>query len=228
MDSLSSAAHFRGQRPSLRGWFHLVAAIVGALAGVVLFVVAALRLTPLQTLSVGVYVVGVVLLFGVSAAYHRGPWKTPETVAWWRRADHSTIAVFIAATYTPMCAIALNPQAAKWMLSIAWVGALASVVMNLVWITHPRLLGTAIYLVLGWLIVPLIPELWRNAGSTVVWLLAAGGVVYTLGAVVYAIKWPGRHAKVLGFHEIFHAATIVAAVLHMIAVWIVVMGAAHT
>lgn len=213
----------RGPRPELRGWFHLAATFLGFIAGAVLLSVAAVHLTALQTLSVAIYVAGVVLLFGVSAAYHRGPWQTARTVAWWRRADHSTIAVFIAATYTPLCALVLSPSQATWMLCTAWGGALASVVMNLVWINHPRLLGTAIYLVLGWLIVPLVPTLWREAGSTVMWLLASGGVIYTLGAVVYALKWPGKDARVLGFHEIFHAATIIAAALHMAAVWLVVV-----
>ncbi|PRQ11093.1 hypothetical protein C1Y63_08170 [Corynebacterium sp. 13CS0277] len=212
----------RGPRPSLRGWFHLVATLVALGVGAALLVrTAHLHDGPI-VVAVAIYVAGVVLLFGISAAYHRGPWTTARAVAWWRRADHATIAVFIAATYTPLCALTLSRTQATWMLGLAWAGAAASVIMNLVWITHPRWLGTAVYVVLGWLIVPLIPTLWRTAGPLVVGLLAAGGVVYTLGAVVYAARWPGRQARVLGFHEIFHAATIVAAALHLAAVWIVV------
>ena len=108
------------------------------------------------------------------------------------------------------------------MLGIAWVGAIASVIMNMVWINHPRWLSVLVYLALGWLIVPLVPQLWSGAGPTVVWLLLAGGIVYSVGALVYGFKWPGRNARVIGYHEHFHIATIVAAIVHLVAVWMVV------
>lgn len=210
----------RGQRPVTRGWFHLVAAWLSVVSGSVLVTYAFMTRPWLQALGVLVYALGVVGLFGVSAAYHRGPWKSLRAINWWRRADHSMIALFIAATYTPLCLIALPSQ--WWMLLIAWVGALAAVGLNMGWINHPRWLDVVVYLALGWLIVPLIPQLWATVGPAVVWLLFAGGLVYSLGALMYGFKWPGRRARILGFHEVFHAATIVAAVVHLVAVWMVV------
>lgn len=213
----------RGERPAVRGWCHLVAALLSAMSSAVLITFAWMTLPWLQALGVTVYGVGVVLLFGVSAAYHLWPWRSPATVQWWRRADHATIAVFIAATYTPLCLIVFEPRTAATMLAVAWAGGIGGAALNLAWIDHPRWLDVAVYVALGWLIVPLLPTLWRSAGPAVVWLLVAGGVVYTLGALAYGFKWPGRSARYYGYHEHFHTATVVAAVCHLVAVWMVVV-----
>ncbi|MDO4911647.1 MAG: hemolysin III family protein [Corynebacterium sp.] len=213
----------RGDRPSARGWFHFFATFLNLIAGTVLTTYAWFHIAWWQALGVTIYSVGVVLLFGVSAAYHRGYWKSAKTVQWWRRADHATIGVFIAATYTPLCLIVLQGNAVWWMLGTAWAGALVAVLLAMVWIEHPRVIDVVVYLVLGWLIVPLIPQLWSSAGPTVVWLLFAGGLIYSLGALMYGFKWPGRHARHVGYHEYFHAATIIAAICHMIAIWFVVV-----
>lgn len=217
---------YRGPRPLARGWFHYAASYIAAILGTVLSTYSAMTIAWWQTIGVILYALGALALFGVSAAYHRGRWKTPAAVAWWRRADHATIALFIAATYTPLCLICFEPLPAALMLTGAWLGALMGAILNLVWINHPRWLDVTVYLFLGWLIVPLIPQLWSSAGSTVVWLLFAGGLVYSIGAVVYGLKWPGRNAKFYGFHEHFHGATLIAAGLHHIAIWFVVVGAA--
>ena len=111
------------------------------------------------------------------------------------------------------------------MLAVAWAGGIGGAVLNLVWINHPRWLDVVVYVGLGWVIVPLLPTLWREAGAAVVWLLVAGGVIYTLGALVYGFKWPGRSARYYGYHEHFHTATVVAAVLHLVAIWMVVVQA---
>ena len=213
----------RGERPAVRGWCHLVAALLSAMSSAVLITFAWMTLPWLQALGVTVYGVGVVLLFGVSAAYHLWPWRSPATVQWWRRADHATIAVFIAATYTPLCLIVFEPRTAATMLAVAWAGGIGGAALNLAWIDHPRWLDVAVYVALGWLIVPLLPTLWRSAGPAVVWLLVAGGVVYTLGALAYGFKWPGRSARYYGYHEHFHTATVVAAGCHLVAVWMVVV-----
>ena len=217
----------RGPRPLIRGWAHLVAALLSVVASTVLITYSWMTLSWGPALGVTVYGVGIVSLFGVSALYHRGPWTTARAVQWWRRADHATIAVFIAATYTPLCLIALSPSQAAWMLGIAWSGAVLGVVLNLVWIAHPRWLDVVVYLSLGWLVLPLIPTLWATAGPTVVWLLFAGGIVYSLGALVYGFKWPGRNARWYGYHEHFHTATIAAAAVHIVAVWMVVVSAGN-
>ena len=140
---------------------------------------------------------------------------------WWRRADHATISIFIAATYTPLCLIVFEPQTAATILVVSWIGGLGGAALNLVWINHPRWLDVVVYVGLGWVIVPLIPTLWASAGPAVVWLLFAGGVLYTVGAIVYGARWPGREARYYGYHEHFHTATIVAAVCHLVAIWIV-------
>ena len=212
----------RSPRPTARGWIHLVSSGIFFAAGVVLVICAFLWTTPTNAAAVIVYALGVTFLFGVSAAYHRGPWATQRTVTWWRRADHATIGIFIAASYTPLCVMTLPGATSAVILSVAWAMALAIAFLNLVWVAHPRWLATLCYLVEGWLIVPVLPQLVRGAGWTVVWLLAAGGILYTLGAVVYALKWPGKNARHMGFHEYFHAATVVAALLHYIAIFIVV------
>lgn len=112
------------------------------------------------------------------------------------------------------------------MLTVVWIGALGSVGLNLVWVNHPRWLSVIVYLSIGWLIVPLLPELWVTADATVVWMLLIGGIIYSLGALVYGFRWPGRNARRWGYHEHFHAATIMAAVFHQMAVWMVVVQAA--
>ncbi|SMG37481.1 hemolysin III [Corynebacterium pollutisoli] len=213
----------RGPRPVTRGWFHFFAALASVIGGSVLSTYAWMTLAWGNALGVTVYAVGVVILFGVSAAYHLGHWRSARTVAWWRRADHATIAFFIAATYTPLCLLTLPAAQALTMLAVAWAGAALGIALNLVWITHPRWLDVVVYLVLGWLIVPLIPSLWATAGPAVVWLLFAGGVIYSLGALVYGFRWPGRRARIYGYHEHFHTATIIAAAVHQVAVWMVVV-----
>lgn len=211
----------RGPRPAVRGWAHVGAALASLVASTVLATYAWMTLGWGRALGVTMYGVALVVLFGVSGAYHRVPWRRASTVAWWRRADHATIAVFIAATYTPLLLIAAPGYV--WMLWVAWAGAIAAAVLNLVWIGHPRWLDVVVYLALGWQVVPLIPHLWRVAGPAVVWLLFAGGLIYSIGALVYGFKWPGRTARWYGYHEHFHTATIAAAMVHLVAVWMVVV-----
>ena len=173
----------RGDRPAARGWFHLVAAALSAISSAVLITFGWMTLPWPQALGVTIYGAGVVLLFAVSAMYHRWPWRSIEAVQWWRRADHATISVFIAATYTPLCLIVFEPRTAAIMLAVAWAGGIGGAVLNLVWINHPRWLDVVVYVGLGWIIVPLLPTLWSSAGPAVVWLLFAGGVVYTLSLI---------------------------------------------
>lgn len=215
----------RGPRPVTRGWVHVGGAAVSIFASTVLITVAWMALEWWHALGVTVYGVGLTALFTVSALYHRFPWTSADTVRLWRRADHAMIAVFIAATYTPLCLLVFPPDQAAWTLSIAWIGALGGVFLNMVWIEHPRWLDVVVYLALGWLILPLIPSLWNNASPAVVWLLFAGGVIYTLGAVMYGAKWPGREARYFGYHEYFHAATVIAGIVHFIAVCLVIAEA---
>ncbi len=220
MVSVTRSRLDRGPRPKARGLYHHIAAYLAGISGAVLVTFAWLRTPWPVGLATTVYAVAVVALFGISAAYHRGPWRSERAVHAWKIADHSTISIFIAATYTPVAVLSLNPHDAFWLLLIVWAAAIASV--GLTFIRHPRWLDVIVYLVLGWAVVPLLPALLANAGPAVVSLLAAGGIVYSLGAVVYALRWPGRNAHLIGYHEHFHAATIIAAILHMVAIWILV------
>lgn len=213
----------RGPRPLLRGTLHARAAWVFAGSGIALTVVSArIHGAGLITWLTALYVLCLVGSMAVSALYHRGRWRSEAAVRGWRRADHAMIAVFIAGTYGPVCAVALPGRTAAIVLALCWGGALLAVLLNLFWVTHPRWMAVTVYLFLGWLVIWEIPALWTGAGPAVTLLLAVGGLAYTLGAVVYGMKWPNPSKRWFGFHEVFHAATIVAAVLHHIAIWLAV------
>lgn len=213
----------RGERPLLRGTLHARAAWVFAGSGTSLTVVSAVRHgVGAATWLTALYVLCLVGAMAVSSLYHRGRWRSMAAVRAWRRADHAMIALFIAGTYGPVSVVALGSRDAALILALCWGGALLAVAMNMFWINHPRWLAVAVYLFLGWLVIWKAPELWAGAGAGVTILLAVGGVIYSLGAVVYGLKWPNPSARWFGFHEVFHAATIVAAIVHHVAIWMAV------
>jgi hemolysin III len=175
----------------------------------------------LTVVSVAIYAGTVLGLFGISALYHRWPWRTDRAQAVMRRLDHSMIFMFIAGTYTPVSAIALSPPARTWVLAVVWAGALGGVALQLAWPAAPRWVGVPIYLALGWVAVFVLPDLLHHVGVAALVLILAGGALYTLGAVCYAIKRPDPWPATFGYHELFHAATVLAAVLHYVAIWFV-------
>ena len=191
---------------------------VAVVAGIVMIATAP---TVAGRVSSAIFAVTAALLFGVSALLHRGRWST-GTEGLLRRLDHANIYLIIAGTYTPFAVLALPTSSGKLLLSIVWSGALVGVVLRVFWIGVPRWLSTSLYVVVGWVVVFFLPELVDTAGWGVVVLIAVGGVLYTLGAVVYATKWPNPAPRTFGFHEVFHTLTIVAFTAHYIAVWIVV------
>ena len=161
-------------------------------------------------------------LFGTSAVYHRGRWTTRgEDVL--RRMDHANIFVFIAASYTPLALALLGPGSRAALLWVVWLTALAGVFFNLVWISSPRWLHTLLYLLMGWAALGWIGEFWANAPLPAFVLIAVGGFVYSGGAVVYALKRPDPSPRYFGYHEIFHACTIVAAICHFVAIALVTL-----
>jgi hemolysin III len=162
-----------------------------------------------------------VLLFGISALLHRGSWS-PRTEDVLRRLDHSNIYLIIAGTYTPFAVLALPPDEARTLLFIVWGGALVGVLVRIFWTSAPRWLTTALYVIVGWVAVFFLPELVEGAGIPAVVLIVVGGVLYTIGAVIYAIKRPNPSPEWFGFHEVFHSFTVAAFIAHYIAVWIVV------
>jgi hemolysin III len=196
-------------KPLLRGWSHGVAALV-AIAGLVSLIVIT-RQDPAKLVSMTVYGVGLVLLFGVSATYHIFNWP-PRVKNWLRRADHATIFVFIAATYTPLVFNILDGWWRIGVLVAIWVCALAGVVGAAPFLRIPRVALASIYLSMGWLAVVALVPLTAALGWVAALLMALGGLQYSLGAAAYAFKKPRLWPRVFGYHELFHLAVITASV----------------
>lgn len=197
------------QKPLLRGVSHEIAAGI-ALAGLVALVLLAPG--PRARVAALVYGLSLVALFSVSALYHRPTWS-PRARLWMRRLDHSAIFLLIAGTFTPLCLL-LGDARARTMLTVVWVGAGLGILRALLWPRAPRALATALYLLLGWVAVPLVPAMYRALGGVPLALLAGGGVLYSVGAVIYATRRPDPFPRVFGYHEVFHALVIAAAGLH--------------
>lgn len=205
--------------PTLRGIFHLWALVAAVVAGVVLVVLAD---GALATASSWIYAVALAAMFGASALYHRFPWRSAGRRLWARRLDHSTIFVFIAATYTPFALLRFE-GATRWIvLVLAWSGALLGLAVELVWIESPRWLKALAYMAVGWVGVLAAPQLFSAVGIAGAVLLLVGGCLYTVGAVVYATRWPDPFPRTLGFHEVFHLLVVAAAVTQFVAVSLVV------
>jgi hemolysin III len=199
--------------PRLRGVSHVFAS---ALALAAATVIVALAPAGKATAALAVYGVGLVALFGGSALYHRwpGPMRFKPLL---RRIDHSTIFVFIAASYTPVALIVIHGTLAWLVLFGAWAGALAGITFSLGWIDAPRPLVAASYVALGWLATIALPELLRVLDTVPFLLFVAGGILYSAGAIVYARQRPNPWPRTFGYHEVFHALVIAAAAAHYVA-----------
>jgi hemolysin III len=210
-------------KPRLRGWLHAYAAGISIATGAVMIAVAAALRGGTAAGTTAIYCATVTLLFGTSALYHRRSWS-PAKQRLMKRLDHSMIFVFIAGTYTPIAALALDRSSAIGVLVAVWSGALIGVGLQTVWPTAPRWLSAPCYIALGWVAVFVMPQLLENAGVAAFVLIVAGGAIYTIGAVVYALKRPNPVPGVFGFHEVFHLCTLVAAVCHYVAVWLTIFA----
>jgi hemolysin III len=160
-----------------------------------------------------VYTLAMVALFGVSAAFHRIRWQ-PAARRGMRRADHSTIFVGIAGTYTAVAALALSGWAQILVLSLVWVGGGVGIALRQVWLDAPKWAVSLPYVVVGWCALAVVPQLVRGLGMGGFALVLAGGAAYTAGAVVYALRRPDPWPAVFGYHEVFHSCTVVGAALH--------------
>ncbi|MCW3016094.1 MAG: channel protein hemolysin family [Solirubrobacterales bacterium] len=198
-------------KPRLRGVSHQIAFFVALALGTALVVTAP---GGKATTTALIYALGVCGLFGISALYHRRTWATDRARAWMRRLDHSMIFIFIAATYTPVAVLVLTGTLGTAILAVVWGGALAGTTLSLAWPSAPKWLTALVYVALGWVAVAAMPQLWDRLGPWSVAGLAAGGILYTTGAVVYARGRPDPHPAVFGYHEIFHAFVVVAAATH--------------
>ncbi len=196
-------------KPLLRGWSHAVAAVV-AVAGLASLVVIT-RHDPAKLVSMAVYGTGLVLLFAVSATYHVFNWP-PRVKDWLRRADHATIFVFIAATYTPLVFNVLDGWWRLGVLITIWTCALAGVVGAAPFLRIPRAALAGLYLAMGWIAVVALVPLSAALGWAAALLMALGGLQYSLGAAAYAFRRPRLWPRVFGYHEVFHLAVITASI----------------
>jgi hemolysin III len=203
----------RAERPRLRGRLHLAGAATVVLGAPSLLAAAT---SPGRRWAAAVFLLAALAMLGTSAAYHVVNWPA-KWLGPMRRADHSAIFVGIAGTYTPFLVTALDGPFRTWMLVGVWAGAVAGIVVNNVFHHAPSWARTTPYLVLGWVSVILLPALWRLS-PTVLWLVAGGGLAYTVGAVVYARRRPDPWPTTFGYHEVFHALTLVAITLHWVAI----------
>ena len=199
--------------PKLRGWFHLGATPAVIIASLVLFILSKSSLK----LSVARYSITAIMLFSVSAIYHRVPWSPAKKVMW-RRWDHANINLLIAGSYTPFAVALLEGRDRLTRLIVVWVGALAGVALRVFWVGAPRWLYVANYLLLGWVAVIYTPQLYREGGLWVLLPILIGGLFYSVGAIFYALKKPGRYAKYFGFHELFHIFVLAAWISQYVAV----------
>jgi hemolysin III len=208
-------------RPKLRGWLHVGAFPAALIAGLLL---VALGPTLTARLAAAVYALTSVLLFGVSALYHRGQWSE-RAVAWLRRFDHANIYLVIAGTYTPISMLALHGNLRVVVLTVIWTGAAAGVAFRVLWSRAPRWLYTALYIGLGWVAASFLPQLLKGVGVAALVLVCAGGLLYSAGGLVYGLRRPDPSPRWFGFHEVFHAFTIAAYVAQYIAISFVVYRA---
>lgn len=201
-------------KPRARGWIHLVATPLVLIATMLSVAVPE---TFHERFSVAIFGICSVVLFGSSAVYHRGNWS-PRVTAALRRLDHSNIFLLIAGTYTPLAVMLLPESQMQLLLTVIWIAALGGILMRQFWIWAPRWLYVPIYIALGWVAVWYLPDFYAASGGLVVTFIVLGGVFYTLGAVVYAIKRPNFFPYSFGFHEIFHVCTVIAWACHYVAI----------
>jgi hemolysin III len=208
-------------RPRLRGWLHVWACVVSVVSGAALVAVVAATRGARPGAATAVYALTVFLLFGTSALYHRIAWSPPwhSVMA---RLDHAMIFIFIAGTYTPFAVLSLPSRSGQLVLAVVWIGAIAGTALQAAWLSAPRWLSVPLYLGLGWVAVFVLPELLRHGGVAAFVLLISGGLLYTFGAIVYGLRRPDPLPHVFGFHEVFHLCTVLAAVCHYVAVWLIV------
>lgn len=206
-------------KPRLRGVTHQWAFFVSLALGAALVLSAP---SGSGTVAAAIYAACVAILFGSSALYHRVTWRSAVARRWMRRLDHSAIFLLIAGSYTPFALLVIDGALADVILVVIWSGAALGIFLKLIWIDAPKWLVTLIYVALGWVIVVAAPDLFQELGVTAASIVALGGVLYTAGAVVYALRRPDPVPDVFGYHEVFHVLVILAAGLQyaVIAFWV--------
>jgi hemolysin III len=209
-------------KPRLRGRSHEWAFFTSLGLGAALIAAAD---TTKATLAMAIYALSVSALFGTSALYHRIDWKRPRARQWMRRLDHSMIFVLIAGTYTPFALLVLDGPLADAILIAVWTGALVGSIVEMLWTSHPKWVSALIYLAVGWIAIVSLPAMFDEVGLGGMLLIGGGGLLYTAGAVIYAVQRPNPNPAVFGYHEIFHLLVIAAAAAHFTAVAIYALPA---
>ncbi len=201
------------EKPKLRGIVHLVMSPLSLVAGLILITLAnELR----GRITLGIFTLTAVTLFTCSALYHRVAWND-KNKAIWRRIDHSIISILIAGTYTPFAVYLLQPSQTKTLLIVAWGGAILISLLRIFWLSAPRWLYVAGYISLGWAAVFYMPTFLNSGGVAIFILILTGGLLYSVGGVIYALKKPNFSISWFGFHELFHALTAAAFICHFVA-----------
>jgi hemolysin III len=206
-------------KPLLRGMLHQAAFVASLAVGPLLIIGAE---GTRARLAAAVFAASVATCFGASALYHRVTW-TPNVRLWMRRIDHAGVYLLIAGTYTPVSLLVLRGAWRPVILAIAWTVAAAAIVLKFVWVAAPKWLAAAIGIGLGWVAVVALPQLISRLNALEISLLIVGGLAYTVGAIVYARRRPDPFPAVFGYHELFHALTIVAVVCQYVAIALVVV-----
>ena len=212
---------FSEVKPKLRGWLHAGTAPLALAAGATLVALAPDTQTRIAS---AIFALSALLVFTVSAIYHRGNWS-PRVQTLLRRFDHSNIFLLIAGTCTPFAVLLLSGADRWWLLGITWGGAVAGVIMKVWWISHPRWFSAPIYLALGWAPIFFFGGFLEGAskygdaiGTAVIVSIVVGGGLYTVGGIIYGTKRPNPSPRWFGFHEVFHSLTILAFVTHYVGV----------
>ena len=201
-------------KPKLRGWLHLGTAPLALAGGIVLVVLSPSGITRLGS---ALFAATALVLFTVSAIYHRGTWS-PRTWNFLRRFDHANIFLLIAGTYTPFSLLLLEGRNQVILLATVWTGAVLGVLFRVFWAGAPRWLYTPIYIALGWAAVFFFQDFVNGTGVAVLTLMCVGGGLYTLGGLVYGFQRPNPWPRWFGFHEVFHTLTIAAFVTHYVGI----------
>ncbi len=219
---MATPATSESARPLLRGVLHQAAFFVALMVGTMLVLsTSGFR----ATVAALVFAGSVALMLGVSALYHRVTWS-PRIRPWMRRLDHAGVYLLIAGTYTPVGLLTLHGALRETVLAIVWSGAGAAIALKFAWVRAPKWLSVVIGIALGWVGVAAMPQVWAHAGAAAFALLLSGGLAYTVGAVVYAVKRPNPAPRVFGYHEVFHALTLVAVTCQYVAIafWVLRVG----
>jgi hemolysin III len=202
------------ERPRLRGVLHQIGFVVACLVGIVLVA----DLEGKRLVAAAVFAASAIAMLGASALYHRVTWRSVATRLRMRRVDHAGIYVLIAGTYTPVGLLSMHGWLQHVVLAVVWSGAAAAILTKVFWVGAPKWLSAVFGVALGWVGVAAMPQLAHSAGAAAVVLLSVGGLAYTAGAVVYARRRPDPVPAVFGYHELFHALTLVALACQYVAI----------